>query len=56
MKAIVTFTEMFVKDVNKENSVIVELFGRIVNVLFKIFLSAGIPYFIYLLLEFSNRF
>lgn len=54
MKTIGTLAEMFVADVNKENSVIVEFFGSIVNSLFKVIQVAGIPFLVYVLLEFSG--
>ncbi|MBT2662463.1 hypothetical protein [Bacillus sp. ISL-45] len=47
---------MFVDDVNKEDSMIIELFGTIVYILFKILLWAGIPFLAYVLLEFAGHF
>ncbi|WP_415817430.1 hypothetical protein [Mesobacillus thioparans] len=56
MRRLAALTEMFVTDVNKEDSVIVEFFGSIVNKLFKVFQVAGIPFLIYVLLVFSGWF
>ncbi|WLR56734.1 hypothetical protein LC048_07590 [Mesobacillus subterraneus] len=47
---------MFVEDVNNEDSVVVELYGNIVNNLFKVFQLVGIPFLIYVLLEFADFF
>lgn len=48
------FAERFVEDVNHEESMIIELFGTIVNFLSKSLLWAGIPFVIYVLLEFAE--
>jgi hypothetical protein len=56
MKRLITFTGMFVEDVNKEDSVIIDLFGNILNFLFKMFLVVGVPFFIYVLLKFAGLF
>lgn len=47
---------IFVEDVNKEDSMVIELFGTIVNSLFKILLWAGIPFLVFVLLEFAGLF
>ncbi|WP_213368039.1 hypothetical protein [Mesobacillus boroniphilus] len=56
MERLSTFAEMFVEDVNKEDSMVVGFFGTIVNILFKAFLLAGIPFIAYVLLEFAGLF
>lgn len=48
------FAERFVEDVNNEESMIIELFGTIVNFLFKSLLWAGTPFVVYVLLEFAE--
>jgi hypothetical protein len=47
---------MFIEDVNKEESMVVELFGNIVSTLFKVFLLAGIPFLFYVMLQFIGLF
>lgn len=56
MEKVNTFAGMFLEDVNKEDSVIIELFGNIVNFLFKTFLAVGVPFSIYVLLKFNGFF
>lgn len=56
MQRLGILAEMFVEDVNSEDSVVVELFGNIVNFLFKVFQFAGIPFLVYVLLEFAGLF
>jgi hypothetical protein len=56
MERLGTLAEKFVADVNKEDSVMVEFFGKFVNSLFKIFQVAGIPFLVYVLLAFTGRF
>ncbi|WP_226676882.1 hypothetical protein [Mesobacillus jeotgali] len=56
MQRLGILAEMFVEDVNNEDSVVVELFGTIVNFLFKVFQLAGIPFLVYVLLEFAGLF
>lgn len=56
MEKLSTLAEMFVEDVNKEDSMIVNLFGGIVNTLFKGFVVAGIPFLLYVLVEFAGLF
>ena len=54
MEKLETLANLFVEDVNKEDSVVLEAFGRIVNFLFNSFLLTGIPFFLYVLLQFAN--
>lgn len=56
MEKINTFAGMFLEDVNKEDSVIIELYGNIVNFLFQMFLAVGVPFSIYVLLKFAGFF
>ena len=56
MEKMAAFAELFVEDVNKEDSMIIELFGNIVNFLFKTLQWAGIPFVIYVLFEFAGLF
>jgi hypothetical protein len=56
MERLNTFAEMFVEDVNKEDSVIIDLFGNIVNFLFKLVLAVSLPGSIYVLLKFTGLF
>jgi hypothetical protein len=56
MERLNTFAGMFLEDVNKEDSVIIELFGNIVNFLFNMFLAVGVPFSIYVLLKFACLF
>lgn len=56
MERLGILTEMFVEDVNKEESMVIELFGTVVNFLFKILMWAGIPFLAYVLLEFAGLF
>ena len=56
MTKIGSLAELFIEDVNKEDSAIIGLFGKIVNDLFKVFFFAGIPFFIYVLFQFANVF
>ncbi|MGV2938582.1 hypothetical protein AB5I83_03250 [Mesobacillus sp. LC4] len=56
MERLGILAEMFVEDVNKENSMVVELFGSIVNFLFKAVLVLGIPFLAYVLIEFAGLF
>jgi hypothetical protein len=56
MERLGNLAAMFVEDVNKEDSMIIELFGTFVNFLFKILLWAGIPFLVYVLLEFAGLF
>jgi len=56
MERLGTLAGMFVKDVNKEESVVLELFENILDFLFKMILVAGIPFLLYVLLQFSNLF
>ena len=51
-----TFAGMFLEDVDKDDSVIIELFGNFVNFLFKMFLAMGVPFLIYVLLKFAGLF
>ena len=41
MERLSIIAEMFVEDVNKEDGIVVEFFGTIVNFLFKVILLAG---------------
>jgi hypothetical protein len=54
MEKLGTLANLFVEDVNKDDSVILEAFGRIVNFLFNTFSLAGIPFFLYVLLQFAT--
>ena len=54
MEKLETLANLFVEDVNKEDSVILEAFGRIVNFLFNSLLFVGIPFFLYVLLQFAT--
>jgi len=56
MERLGNLAAIFVEDVNKEDSMIIELFGTIVNFLFKFLLWAGIPFFVYVLLEFAGLY
>lgn len=56
MERLGNLAEMFVEDVNKENSMVVELFGNVVNFLFKAILVSGIPFLAYVLFEFAGLF
>lgn len=54
MERLGALAEMFVKDLNKEESVVLELFENILDFLFKMILVAGIPFLLYVLLQFTN--
>lgn len=54
MERLGALAEMFVKDVNKEESAVLELFENILDFLFKMILVAGIPFLLYVLLLFTN--
>lgn len=56
MERLGTLAEMFVEDVNKDDSAVLELFESILNFLFNIFLVTGIPFLLYVLLQFFNLF
>ncbi|ESU30165.1 hypothetical protein G3A_23220 [Bacillus sp. 17376] len=56
MERLGILAEMFVEDVNKEDSMVIELFDTIVNFLFKVFQLTGIPFLVYVLLEFAGFF
>lgn len=56
MERIGTLADLFIEDVNKENSTIINFFNIIVNSLFKVFSIAGIPFFLYVLIQFANKF
>lgn len=52
MEKLETVVGMIVEDVNKEESAIVGLFGTMVNFLFKTILACGIPFMLYVFLQF----
>lgn len=56
MMGLSKFAIMVSEDVNHENSKIIELFNKILNNMFKFILVVGIPYFIYLLSQFTANF
>jgi hypothetical protein len=56
MERLGSLAEQFVEDVNKENSSILSLYEDIVHSLFKMILAAGIPFFVYVLLQFTALF
>ena len=56
MERLGNLAEMFVEDMNKENSMVVELFGNVVNFLFKAIVVSGIPFLAYVLFEFAGLF
>jgi hypothetical protein len=56
MERLGSLAELFIEDVNQENSMVVELFGNIVNFLFKAVLVSGIPFLAYVLFEFAGVF
>ena len=56
MERLGTLAAMFVEDVNKEDSMVIELFGTIVDFLLKSLLWTGIPFLVYVLLEFAGLF
>lgn len=47
------FAQGLVEDVNREDSIVVEMAGKMVDLLFNVFLLAGIPFFLYVLLQFA---
>lgn len=47
---------IFIEDVNKEDSAILDLFDMILNFLFKTILVAGVPFFLYVLIQFAGLF
>ncbi len=46
--------EAWVEDVNKENSVTIQIFENIINKMFILIKWAGVPYLFYLLLQLFN--
>lgn len=56
MERLGSLADLFIEDVNKEESAIIHSFDKIVNFLFKVFLMAGIPFFLYVLIQFANKF
>ncbi|MEH7441541.1 hypothetical protein V7201_04310 [Bacillus sp. JJ1122] len=56
MERLGTLAEMFVEDVNKDDSAVLELFENILNFLYKFLLVAGIPFLLYVLLQFFNLY
>ncbi|WP_170169162.1 hypothetical protein [Mesobacillus subterraneus] len=54
MERLALISEKFLEDVNKEDSVIIEMFESIVQFLFKIILVAGVPFMTYVLLQFTG--
>lgn len=54
MERLGILAELFVEDVNKEDSAVLESFENILDFLYKIILVAIIPILLYVLLQFSN--
>jgi len=56
MERLGNLAEMFVEDVNKEDSAVLDLFDNMLNILFKLICAAGIPFLLYVMLQFANLF
>lgn len=54
MERLSFLAERFVEDVNKENSSTLSLFEKIVHFLFAIIAAAGIPFFMFVILQFTK--
>jgi hypothetical protein len=56
MERLGNLAEMFVEDVNKEDSAVLELFSNMLYILFKLICATGIPFLLYVVLDFANLF
>ncbi|WP_173427564.1 hypothetical protein [Mesobacillus campisalis] len=54
MKVAEQAAQAVIQDVNKEDSVIIEVFGKVTDMLFKIIVFSGLPFLIWVLIQFSR--
>lgn len=50
-----TLAGLFVEDVNKEDSAIIGLFESVISFLFNIIIFAGVPFLLYVILQFASQ-
>jgi late competence protein required for DNA uptake (superfamily II DNA/RNA helicase) len=54
MKVAQQAAQALIQDVNKEDSVIIEAFGKATDMLFKAIVFSGLPFLIWVLFQFST--
>lgn len=54
MEKLSNLAQCFVEDVNREDSSVIDLLGKLVDTLYTVFYLAGIPFFLYVLLQFAR--
>ncbi|WP_197280094.1 hypothetical protein [Bacillus sp. FJAT-27251] len=54
MKVAQQAAQAVIQDVNSEESVIIEAFGKVTDMLFKIIMFSGLPFLIWVLFQFSR--
>lgn len=52
MERLGSLAEVFVADVNKDDSIVLSFFASILDILSKIILMAGVPFLLYVVIQF----
>lgn len=54
MERLGSLAEVFVEDVNKDDSIVLGFFDAVLDILFKTLLMAGVPFLLYVVIQFKG--